>query len=148
MRQCLSPQRGIIWSGVPLNRYILNILDLRLMVSEKKIFKSFSHFKSMGAKKPRGVASLDPRDMVGRIYVGDHLTLLHTKYLCSGPYGFREEDFLSISHYKSVDANEPRGVANLDPRGMVGRIYVGDHLSLLHTKYLSSEPYGFNEEDF
>ena len=30
------------------------------------------------------------------------------------------------------------GVANLDPRGMVGRIYVGDHLTLLHTKYLSS----------
>ena len=44
--------------------------------------------------------------------------------------------------------NEPQGVANLDPRGMVGRIYVGDHLTLLHTKYLSSEPYGFREEDF
>ena len=43
-------------------------------------------------------------------------------------------------------ANEPQGVANLDPRGMVGRIYVGDHLSLLHTKYLSSRPYGFNED--
>ena len=28
------------------------------------------------------------------IYVGGHLTLLHTKYLSSGPYGFREEDFL------------------------------------------------------
>ena len=76
--------------------------------------------------------------MVGRIYVGDHLTLLHTKYLSSVPYCFREEDFLSISHYKSTGVNEPHGVANLDPRGMVGRIYVGDQLSLLHTKYLSS----------
>ena len=45
-------------------------------------------------------------------------------------------------------ANEPQGVANLDPRGMVSRIYVGDHLTLLQTKYLSSEPYGFREEDF
>ena len=47
------------------------------MVSEKKIF--FSHYKAMGANEPRGVANLDPRGMVGRIYVGDHLTLLHTK---------------------------------------------------------------------
>ena len=59
-----------------------------------------------------------------------------------------KEIFLSISHYKSMGANEPRGVANLAPRGMVGRVYVDDHLSLLHTKYLSSGPYGFNEEDF
>ena len=49
--------------------------------------------KSVGANEPRGVASLYPRGMVGGIYVGDHLTLLHTKYLSSGPYGFREEDF-------------------------------------------------------
>ena len=52
--------------------------------------------------------------------------LLHTKYLSFGPYGFRE-DFLSFSHYKSMGANEPLGMANLDPRGMVGRFYEGDH---------------------
>ena len=45
---------------------------------------------------PKGVANLDPRDMVGRIYECDHLTLLNTKYLSSGPHGFREEDFLKI----------------------------------------------------
>ena len=38
--------------------------------------------------------------------------------------------------------NEPRGGATLDPTGMVGWIYVGDYLTLLHTKYLSSGPYG------
>ena len=47
----------------------------------------------MGANEPRGVASLDHRSMGGRIYVGDNLSLLPTKYLRSGPYGFREEDF-------------------------------------------------------
>ena len=47
----------------------------------------------MGANKLRGVANLDPRGMIGRIYVGGHLTLLQTEYLSSGPYGFREEDF-------------------------------------------------------
>ena len=50
----------------------------------------------MGANEPRGVANLDPRGMVGRIFVGDHLTLLLTKYLSSGPYVFREEDFLVL----------------------------------------------------
>ena len=40
--------------------------------------------------------------------------------------GFREEDFLSFSHYKSAEANDPRGVASLDSRCLIGRIYVGD----------------------
>ena len=43
-------------------------------------------------------------------------------------------------HYKSMGANDPPGVANLDPRGMDGRIYVGDHIILLHTKSVSSGP--------
>ena len=73
------------------------------------------------------------RELIGRIYVVDHYTLLHTKYISSGPHGFREDDFLSCSHYKSMGANDPQSMANLDPKGMVGRIYVGDHLTSLHT---------------
>ena len=42
-----------------------------------------------------------------------------------GPHGFREEDFLSFFHYKSMGANDPRGVASFNPRGLIGRIYVG-----------------------
>ena len=45
----------------------------------------------MGANEPRGVTNLDSRGMIGRIYVGDHVTLLHTKYLSSGYYGLRED---------------------------------------------------------
>ena len=59
----------------------------------------------MGATEPRGVANLDPRGMVDRIYVGDHLTLLHTKYLSSEPYTFRVEDFLTFTHNKSMGVN-------------------------------------------
>ena len=72
----------------------------------------------MGDNEPQGVANLDPRGMVGRIYVGDHLTLLHTKYLSSGPYGFREEEFFLsfFFHYKSMGANEPLGVVSFNPR--------------------------------
>ena len=62
----------------------------------------------MRANEPRSVASLDPRGMVGRIYVVDHLTLLHTKYLSSGPHGFREEDFPIISLWELYVAMEAR----------------------------------------
>ena len=50
------------------------------MVIEKKIFYVFSYYKSMEVNDPRGVANLDPRAMIGRIYEGYHYTLLHTKY--------------------------------------------------------------------
>ena len=40
----------------------------------------------------------------------------------------------------------------MDPRGIVGKIcsrnYKEDHLTLLHTKYESFGPCGFEEEDF
>ena len=44
--------------------------------------------------------------------------------------------------------DDPQGVANLDPRGIIGRIYVEYHLTMLHTKYTSFRPCGFREEDF
>ena len=81
----------------------------------------------MGANDPRGVASLRPRSLIGRIYVGDHYTLLHTKYVSCGLHGFRKEDFLSFSQYKSMGDNDPQGVASLDPRGLIYGIYVADH---------------------
>ena len=55
--------------------------------------------------------------------------------------------FLCFSHCKSMGANNPRGGAILDPRGMIGRIYKEDHYTLLHTKYESFGPCGFGEED-
>ena len=38
-----------------------------------------------------------------------------------------EKDFLRFSHYKSMGANDPQGVASLGPRGLIGRIYVWDN---------------------
>ena len=45
-------------------------------------------------------------------------------------------------------ANNPRGGVIFYPRAMVGRIFKEDHYTLLHTKYESSGPCGFIEEDF
>ena len=41
----------------------------------------------------------------------------------------------------------PLGGACMDPRGTVGRIFKEDHYTLLLTKYESSGPCGFGEED-
>ena len=54
---------------------------------------------------------------------------------------------LCFSHCKSMGANDPRGGAIFDPKRMVGRIYKEDSYTLLHTKYASSGPCGFGEED-
>ena len=93
------------------------------MVTEKifngtlAIMVLFKHMTLLGS------GQFGPRGLIGRIYVGDHLTLLHTEYISYGPHGFREEDILSFSHYKSMGANDPWG--SLDTRGLTGRIYVG-----------------------
>ena len=42
----------------------------------------------------------------------------------------------------------PSGRARMDPRGTAVRIYEEDHYTLLQTKYESSGPCGFGEEDF
>ena len=47
-----------------------------------------------------------------------------------------------------MEAKDPEGLANLEPRGMVCMIYVRDHQALLHTKYISCGPYGYGIEDF
>ena len=79
---------------------------LGLVVSEK-IFVRFSHCKSMGANDPRGGAIFDPRGMIGRIYIEDNYTLLHTKYEGSGPCGFGEEDFFMPHHAPGFSHDAP-----------------------------------------
>ena len=53
----------------------------------------------MGANGPCGGPNLDARGMVGRIYVGNHYALPHTKYRSYGPHVFRR-----FSYYKSMGA--------------------------------------------
>ena len=63
------------------------------MVSEKKIFSYFSHYKPMLDNNAPGVANMGPRDTVGRIYEGGYQTLILIKHLSSGSHGFRKDFF-------------------------------------------------------
>ena len=70
----------------------------------------------------QGLANLDPRGMIGRIFVKGttkRFTILNI-YIGFRPCGFREEDYKPM-----LDNDAPRGVANLGPRDTVGRIYKG-----------------------
>ena len=67
---------------------------------------------------------------------------VHTKFGLN-----RSIRFQDIEQKLNSD-DDPRGVFNLDSRGMIGRIYVVYHLTLLHTKYTSFGHCGFREEDF
>ena len=51
--------------------------------------------------------------------LGTTKILLHTKYKSSGPHGLTDEDFFLFSYCMTMGDDDPRGVANLDPRGMI-----------------------------
>ena len=69
--------------------YILNMYVVGLVVSEKKTFYFLFFFSMISLWELMN----DPRGMISRIYVGDHLTLLHTQYISYRPHGFKKEDF-------------------------------------------------------
>ena len=72
--------------------------------------------------------------MAGKIYVVNHYALLH--FYIEGfklwPSLFQKILKTFPHYYKSREANGAQRVENLDPRGMVGKIYVRDHQTLLH----------------
>ena len=94
------------------------------MVSEK-IFKSFPHYKSMETLDHFGPQGLCWQYFI--IYAGDHYTLQHTNVLNIKAVGLMvSEIFKVFSQYKSTENLDPLGGASLDPRGLIGRIYVGN----------------------
>ena len=59
-----------------------------------------------------------------------------------------EEDFESFYNISLYSTNKPHGGANMIPGVMICTNLVEVHLTMLHAKYLSSNPYGSEEEDF
>ena len=49
---------------------------------------------------------------------------------------------------KNIFFKFSQNVPGVDPRGTVVRIYKEEHYTLLQTKYESSRPCGFGEDDF
>ena len=95
------------------------------MVLDKKSFIKF--FPIIYQFGPQGHGWQDlcrrPLDIARHCYIHVLNIQLALSISC-GSHGFREE-FLSFSHYKSLEANHPWDVANLNLRNMVGSIYVG-----------------------
>ena len=67
------------------------------------------------------------------------------RYTEGPPQSFRERDSFNFFF---MAANDPLRSGQFGPKGMVGRINVEDHQTLLHTKSVSSGPHSFREEDF
>ena len=60
----------------------------------------------------------------------------------------KKKIFLCLFHCKSMGANDHGGGAISDARGMLGRIYVKLHITMLHTKYRRFGCCGFREAFF
>ena len=64
--------KALDWQA--LCRGPLDILNIQSITSwfQRRYFLCFSHYKFMGVIDPQGVASLDSRGLIGRIYVMEH----------------------------------------------------------------------------
>ena len=109
---------------------------LGLVVSEKKIFLYFHHDAPGAGPVWTTGARLAGFIKRNTIYCYKQ----NTKAL--GLVVSEKKIFLCFTH------DPPPGWGRMDPRGTVGRIYKEDHYTLLLTKYESSGPCGFGEEDF
>ena len=70
---------------------------------------------------------MDPRGTVGRIYKRTIIHCYTQNMKALGLVVSEKKLFLCFSHCKSMGANDPRGRAIFDPRGMIGRIFIEDH---------------------
>ena len=68
---------------------------------------------TMGDDDPRGVANLDPRGMIGRIYVEYHLPL----NIQALGLVVLEKILKCFSHYKPMENNDAPGRGQFGPQG-------------------------------
>ena len=73
------------------------------------------------------MANLDPGSRLARIIKGLTNNCFTQNIKALGFMVLKKKIFYVVSYYKSMEANDPRGIANFDPRGMIGRIYEGYH---------------------
>ena len=77
---------------------------------------------------PKGVRHNYHKIDNGHVSVYLHLSILPvTKQVAQRATIAHLRANLAFSYCKSLGDDDPQGLANLDPRGMIGRIYVGYH---------------------
>ena len=79
--------------------YILNIKAISFMVSEDFLMFFPIIRKLMTDPHCYSMVKLDPKGTVGRIYAGDHKTLLYTKCINYGPH--YKKRFCKVFVYES-----------------------------------------------
>ena len=97
------------------------------MVSEKKISSCYSYYKPLADNVAPLVGPIWTPGAWLSGFIKGITKHCHTQNIKALGLMFREGDFLCFSYFKSMGANDHRGVANLDTRGMIGSIYVGYH---------------------
>ena len=64
-----------------------------------------------------------------------------------GPHGYRKEDFLKFSHYKSKRAIDPQGSDKFAPKKLVWQGLCRVPIDIaIHTKCISCDHHGFRED--
>ena len=94
------------------------------------LWEQISHRCGIGQFEPQGYRL----QRVGWIYAVNHYVLLYTNIKAIGL--MVSEDFLKFFPIIKKLMTDSQGIAKLDPKGMVGTIYAGDHKTLLYTKYI------------
>ena len=97
---------------------------------------------------PQGGASFDPRGILWTKLVEVHKEMPHTKYQISTPSSFREEKFWRWASLFLCSNLWPPGRGQFWPQGHHIRNMVEVLKEMLYTKYQSSRPSNFREEEF
>jgi len=80
--------------------------------------------------------------------IGNHTGIIPVKFDQIPISGLSEDVVWSFPYIIQLLNCDPRGRVNFDPRGIIWTMLVEDLLIMLYTKYESSGPCSFRQEDF
>ena len=144
----MTPQGILLTNLVEVNKEMLHTKyqSSRSSSFREELENSLSLFLCSTCD-PRGGASSDPSGILWTNLVEVPKEMPHTNYKISTPSSFRAEEFWRLASLFYVPTCDPRGVASFDLRGIIWTNFVEIHKEMLYTKYQSSRPSSFREEE-